>query len=201
MAPKKTGSTSMRSLLEREYEAVLWRKYPFQHLKPDSIRPDWRSEGPDFKHVCHLPVELADYFIFATIRNPFTLEISRFMHDVRHKYIEEDFAAFINQLVEAQDLPTLTRKLHQNTDYIPPLGCVKFRLHGIVRLEHLEEDFSMLPFRKRAFQFEHLHKSHGKRPEYTPELARIVKEAFREDFERFGYDHRSWSSTSNIMVM
>lgn len=201
MAPKKTGSTSMRTLLEQEYDAVLWRKYQFRHLEPDPISPDWRSEGPDFKHVCHLPEELADYFIFATVRNPFALEISRFMHDVRHKYIEEDFAAFINQLVGAQELPTLIRKLHQNAEYVPPPGCVKFSLHSVVRLEYLKEDFSKLPFRKQVFHFEHLHKSHGERPVYTAELARIVREEFREDFERFGYDPRSWSSTSNIMVM
>jgi hypothetical protein len=201
MAPKKTGSTSVRAMLEERYDAQLWRKYEFTHIETDQISPDWRSEGPDWKHVCHLPKEFSDFFIFATIRNPYTLEESRFMHDLRHKYIEDDFPAFIRQLLWTDQPPTLIRKLHQNDDYVPPPGCVPYRLHATIRLEHIDEDFQMLPFYQEGPKLDHLHKSSGKRPTYTPDLARIVRETFKDDFERFGYNPSSWCSPERLLMV
>lgn len=198
MAPKKTGSTSMRTLLMEHYDAILWRNYQFTHIETDVISPDWRSEGPDWKHVCHLPEHFSDFYIFSTVRNPYTLEQSRYLHDVRHKYIGPGFDHFVHRLDEGDKLPTLTRKLHQEPDYVPPPGCIKYTLNAFVRMEHLDEDFMKLPFYKPSPRFEHLHRSNATAPEYTIQLAQIVRRAYQDDFQTFGYDPRSWSSPSKI---
>ena len=201
MAPKKTGSTSMRTLLSEHYGATFFRDYPFKDFKDGPISPDWRSEGPDWKHVCHLPEQFSDYFIFATIRNPYTLEISRYHHDLRHQYIQEGFPRFVRRLVGAEKPPTLKRKLHQVADYVPPPGCVRFRLNAVVKLESMDEDFSRLPFYRPGLKLGHLHQSLAKPPVYTSGLAAIVREAYCEDFEYFGYDPSSWATYKNIPLI
>lgn len=201
MAPKKTGSTSMRTLLAEEYGAIRWRDYPDRNFTDESVSPDWRSEGPDWKHVCHLPERFSDYFIFATIRNPYTLEISRYHHDLRHKYIEKGFSNFIHRLVGVEKPPTLKRKLHQVPEYSPPRGCVRFDLHAVVRLEQFDADFRKLPFYKPGSKLPHLHQSLAKAPVYTTALARIVRKAYREDFDTFGYDPNSWVAEFCISLL
>lgn len=201
MAPKKTGSTSMRTVLTDHYNVMLWRDYQFTHIETDVISPDWRSEGPDWKHVCHLPQEFADFFVFATVRNPYTLEQSRFLHDVRHGYVPDNFGRFIRRLVDAHEPPTLARKLHQIPDYTPPVGCVEFALSAFVRLEHLDEDFAKLPFSKSNLVFPRLHAARIKAPGYTRRLAEIVKVAYQDDFNTFGYDPDSWPHHDNSCVI
>lgn len=188
-APKKTGSTSVRTILEEEYGATIWRDYPVLHFEDTDVSPDWRSEGPDWKHVCHMPERFAGYFKFATIRDPYTLEQSRYRHDMRHKYIDCDFETFVRRLENAQEMPTLFRKLHQEPDYEPLEGCVKFALDAVIRMEHIQEDFEKLPFYRPGLVLGHHHKSdRPPRPDYTRKALDIVRRSYQEDFEAFGYN-------------
>lgn len=202
MAPKKTGSTTVRTLLGENYNMQIWKDYPDNKaLRDRSVSPDWRSEGPDWKHVCHLPERFKDAFIFATVRSPYHLEISRYLHDIRHEYIDCSFDKFVRRLVGVSRPPTLFWKLHQNEDYIPPAGCVRFDLDVVLRLEHLNEDLKKLPFYKMEIVVGHHHKSYAKKPGYRPDTARIIKEAYREDFEAFGYDPEDYPTTRLVSLL
>lgn len=192
-APKKTGSTSVRTLMQENYGAEIWRDYPdpkFGQFGDMKVSPDWRSEGPDWKHVCHMPKRFANYFKFATVRNPFSLEKSRYKHDMRHQYLAPNttFAQFVKRLRRAEVLPTLFRKLHQEPGYKPIAGCVPFKLDAIVRIEHAQDDLEKLPFFKKGMKVGHLHKdTRIPEPEYKIAPFRIVKKYYQEDFEAFGY--------------
>jgi hypothetical protein len=162
-APKKTGSTSVRTLLQEHFGAEIWRDYPEPDFKDTEISPDWRSPGPDWKHVCHMPERFADYFKFATVRNPFSLEKSRYRHDMRHEYLSPNttFTQFLKRIrkVPKEMVPTLFRKLHQEPEYVPIAGCVRFRLDTLIRLEYVQRDLESLPFWKPGLKVGHLHKS------------------------------------------
>jgi hypothetical protein len=66
--PPKTGSTSMAKFLQEELSGI-----PLVHPK------DHPSKHPRFaQHSRYLPCEYKDHFKFATVRNPYSLMISRF---------------------------------------------------------------------------------------------------------------------------
>lgn len=202
MAPKKTGSTTVRTALAETYNARIYRDYPdARSLADGSVSPDWRSQGPDWKHVCHLPERFAGVYTFATVRSPYELEISRYLHDTRHEYINCDFGTFVRRLVGLTHPPTLFRKLHQNPDYTPPPGCVRFALDAVVRVEHLESDLRALPFYRGDLRVGHLHKSYAPRPAYSTDLAKVVQQAYAEDFAAFGYDPGNYPKTSYVKLL
>lgn len=202
MAPKKTGSTSFRTMLsDYHFETKIWRDYQFSNIKDNSARLDWRSEGADWKHVCELPEKFSNFFIFATVRNPYYIEASRYKHDIKHGYTSESFSSFLNKLRFVNEPPSLYRKLKQNPEYVPPPGCVKYKLDAVIKLESINEDITKLPFYRHNMSIKHINKSSISAPFYTAETAKIVAEVFAEDFDFFGYDTNSWKALGAISMI
>lgn len=172
LAPPKTGTTSMEHTLRTFFEGEIYKDWQDANVK--AIRYQ--------RHVNHVPEEFKDYFVFGTVRNPYTWEISRW------KFWDFNKVGFPEYVRSLRPHRTLCRLLHQNPDYSPPTGCVKFKLNGFVRLENIADDFHKLPFVDKVVPI--VHWTRTKHPEqvyYTTELANIVKRVRAPDFLAFDY--------------
>ena len=175
MAPPKTGTTSMADLLMAHYEGVLWE---YQETP--------RENGAFDLHGMGLREEWSDYFVFATVRNPYTHEVSKW--DYLYGRRTGSFEQHIKNHCEA-----LCVTLGQD----PPPGCVRFKIDAYVRMEHMQEDFEKLPFARKETKIEHLNKYSLLKPlnrsptrpyqPYTEEMVEIIKIKREIDFDTFGY--------------
>lgn len=74
-------------------------------------------------------------------------------------------------------------------NYTPPKGCVKFKFHKFLDPDDdFEENFNSLPFVNKPMVLPHEKKSPNEKLFYTQEMANIVLEKRKIDFEFFGYD-------------
>ena len=168
MPVTKTGTTSMEQVLS-EYGAT-------------------KSHGPVRnkywinRHDIALRKDHADFFVFATVRNPFSHEESQW------RYFEKELSFEEHIKTKCCYENTFWHKLKQDS-YDPPEGWVKFKLDAFVRLEHMEEDFQKLPFVDRIAEMPHLRKRQQDNSlHWTEEMLDIVRKNRRIDFLEFGYD-------------
>ncbi len=185
MAPPKTGTTSMEDHLTTHYEGVKWE---YQETP--------RANGGIDRHGMGLKEEWSDYFVFATVRNPYTHELSKWDYFRRMCWAQ-------HILKECESLYVI---LKQHEEYEPPPNCVKFKLNAYVRMEHMQKDFEKLPFAKKI-KIKHLNKYSLAKPfnrtktkpypTYTEETIEIIKTKRKMDFETFGY---STEPPSNVIT-
>lgn len=202
MPPPKTGSTGLINLLSNKYQVY--------------------EVGT--KHDIFLPTVFESFFTFATVRNPYTLMVSRFNHarrDSSHpahiEVTKMDFNRFVQwctgnlYLEELKNVKylLLSEWLKQNPNYTPPRGCSPVRLDAIIKLESLEADFNnKLPFvRERVtispnnigknhpiYRSGELHWNEGV---YTQDTLKMIMEWAKPDFDLFGY---SYDPPSNVLL-
>jgi hypothetical protein len=184
IAPPKTGSTSMDCYLKDYYEADQWKKCFVSCNKSDDSC--WR-------HIPDIPSEFSDYFIFATVRNPYHLVLSLYMNDIKTNPKEYSFEEFVIDRIPKKRF-LLTKYTCQHDDYKPPQGCIFYKLNQVVKLENMQKDVENLPFYKEGTFLQTLNESTSRKPNYTKELAKIVYESHKEDFYMFGYNENSWKS-------
>lgn len=175
MAPPKTGTTSMVDHLLTHYEGIKWETTK-------------NPNGGIDHHDMGLKKEWSDYFVFATVRNPYTHELSMWDYMKMRRVSWEDHMK--------HNCESLYVTLKQHEEYEPPPGCVKFKLNDYVRMEHMQEDFEKLPFANNT-KIGHLNKySLTKQfnksptksyPPYTEEMVEIMKVKRKMDFDTFGY--------------
>jgi hypothetical protein len=178
MAPGKTGTTSMQAALHKAgTKPSMWR---FMTPIPDT----W--EEVVSKHICHLPEEIKDYYVFATVRNPFKRQISRYLHGQKNrKPSQKEFEKFHFSTTNHRSCYHL---LHQQKGYVPPKGFVNYKINKFLKLETLEKDFNSLPFIDKKIEFPHKNKNPiSLNLKFTPEMVDHLTTTWQEDFEFFGY--------------
>jgi hypothetical protein len=176
----KTGSTSVDWLFKNRYHTqVLYHR-----------------------HRMWIPYDYRNYFIIATVRNPYTREISRYhwvkVHsnenkDTLHRLAKRSFSQYLRLLPP-------TYSLYHNLQYHvvsgdPPNQThnVPKRIDAILRLESLNEDYKKLPFAKPDTSMPTMnvtHKNFKRNLLYTDEDAAILYEKFNKDFTEYGYNKK-----------
>ena len=154
-------------------------------------------------HRMHIPEEYSqsDYFIFASVRNPYERMVSHYLHRNRHHVKSVGhwtFCEYIEQLSRnrlhwwglAADPPAVS--------WLESTGC-----SHVMRFESLTSDWAALPVWKNVHKIPKLRKRNSSsraerdwRHFYTRELAHVVFEHQRADFEIYGYDPDSWKFKS-----
>jgi hypothetical protein len=175
LPPPRTGTTTIASVLVREFDARIYGAWKAAHLKAT-------------KHAIHLPEELDEYFVFASVRNPYARVISQFAWWRSHGQTHKRFRPFLEELLPRR-AASLYFQLHQQPSYRPPEGCVKVRIDAMIRLENLQEDFQNLPFVSRGVDIPKLNRKDGRfdAVKYTRETAGWVRRYRRADFRICGY--------------
>lgn len=179
MPPPRTGTTSIFHALEAiGGQPFVWRSdtWPF-------------CEQNGLKHICHLPKELENYYVFASVRNPYTRQISRFLENWSQdrEPTQNDFVKYTFGEKTSQKL-SCCGWLNLLPDYIPPPTCVSFKIHHFVRLENIEEDFHALPFVDKRIAFPCKNKcKHEVRLKYDDQMQQHLFRVMKCDFEVFGY--------------
>ena len=188
MPPGKTGSTSVRTALEMMGgDPIIWG-----HSKYGKGTKWKHNEEGDITHSCHLPEEFSDYYIFGSVRNPYTRHISRYLHVVTTENrppTQYDFELFVKE--EIEKCKSCYEILNLREDYIPPTGCAPFKIHALIRTETLGEDFNRLPFVKKQMDFPHRYQNPNPGLFFTKETAQILQKYHIKDFETFGYSKES----------
>ena len=182
IAPPKTGTTSMEAYLKEYYEAFQWKEYSFDIKK---------NKESCWRHIPDVPKKFVDYFIFATVKNPYDLVISLYMNDIKTNPKNVSFYDFVVNRVPKKGF-LLTKYTCQNKDYTPPENCIYYKLNTFLKLENIQRDIERLPFYIKDTKIQLHNKSLGNKPFYTADLARIVHESHKEDFEMFKYSEPSW---------
>ena len=167
------------------------------------------DEGTGYNRRVMAIDELNSYFTFTFVRNPFTRLVSCFQqrfayNEDQHKFMAviamEDFVTEVKDFADfIHHLPT---KLDYNTDIhirtqagiAQELEELGGKIKFVGKMENFSQDFegirqkyNLLPVEKKnVSEHKALHKNW--RDYYTPELAHIVYERYREDFKRFGYE-------------
>jgi len=184
MPPPKTGTTTISSILFEEYEVDYW---DFKDTVPVRLEITDPKGYVWPRHIIHLPEELQDYFVFATIRNPYRHTLSQYWNQCFVKKKKVSMAGF-HKYLSAPRLQSFYHLLHRNEDYKPPKGCVHFEIHKYLDTERLTEGFNELPFVQTPVRLQHLKASIKDNLCYTEEMAQLVLEKRRCDFDFFGYD-------------
>jgi hypothetical protein len=189
LAPPKTGTTTMKAVLFKHYAAsISYVSKKHQKVVPVTDNP---------RHSPHIPCECSDYFIFATVRNPYARFLSEYCYwsargAMGKLSFEEYLCGRLKGWVPRRCRPGNPHQhvmLAQHDDYLPPSGCIKYKVNAFVRVEHLESDFAQLPFVEHMCKFPKLNKKSSLcKPMYTQRLADLVVEKCKKDFEMFGYE-------------
>lgn len=169
MPPQKTGSTSIADVIVSELDAYIYRDWSHELEK---------NHDGYLRHLNYLPEKFSDYFVFASVRNPYDRISSLYEETKNH-----------NQINNMPSLPPfdkyLARRLSYTNSMCGQLNLGEFEIHALVRLENIEEDFNKLPFVKDT-PIPHLRKSSTKH-RYSPHMASLVLSCHKCDFEAFGY--------------
>jgi hypothetical protein len=176
MPPQKTGSTSIAKVLVSEFDAVIFRGWEHDLEKHD--------DGY-LRHLNHVPEAFVDYFIFASVRNPYDRAASLYEETKAHNLSAglpslPPFGTYLSR--RAAEKNGMCDQLFST----PPIGCVIFDIHAVIKLENLQDDFNSLPFVKKDCTVPHLRKSPNNH-RYSPHMAKLILDNKKEDFERFNY--------------
>jgi len=147
-----------------------------------------------------LPADYSDYYIFSFVRNPFDRLYSCYKHKLgdpsspfARRYLfttitgNETFAEFVHKVCRIPDKVADRHFCSQsflltdrNNQLLPAF---------VGAFEKLDEDFSPIQKRFNLASLPHVHKTGGDdwTTVYTPELATLVYDRYREDCERFNY--------------
>jgi len=187
MPPPKTGTTTICHVLHKHFDADAFHNWKFprgrRHYRNKQAIPD--------KHLIHVPEEFKDYFIFASIRNPFSILPARFAlgKNLQSADARGSFPDFLKAVLPKMEY-SLFYQLRRHDTYKPPQGCVPFGINAYIRLESIQEDFDKLPFVKgQTIKLPHLQTRNppSRRPLFSQELVDLVLEHRAIDFEYFDY--------------
>lgn len=189
MPPGKTGTQSISTALKKiGAETFVWgiegcTTWEYQEpFDGEYIKTE--------KHKCHFPEELEGYYVFASVRNPYARQISRYLHGKRNGQTppsQEGFEAF--NCRPNTRTRSCYRLLHLNDDYVPPKGCIPFKIDHFIKTETAAEDFHKLPFVTQKINFPHTNKCWfpDTKLHFTPKMAKYLWST-SEDFEFFNYN-------------
>jgi len=152
-------------------------------------------------HTAYLTDEQNEYFKFTFVRNPFDRLASCYTHkivksdvDLRKNYWgfakiekQEDFSSFVKK--EAR-IPDMVSDAHFQSQYALLYQRGKPLYDSLGHFETLARDFEPIRERYDLRPLPHIHhmRKGDWRDFYTPELAEIVYQRYRRDFELFGYE-------------
>ena len=206
MSPPKTGTTSIRRALEIiGAEPFIWGEeegiWESHNPTADTHYFDPHGHG-SLKHRCHLPKELASYYVFASVRNPYTRQISRHLQEKWDRQFHcqnEDVDKILPSQLEFEKFTFGTRTspqfscsgwLNLYPDHRPPKGCVPFNISRFVKLETISQDFNSLPFVPEKIEFPHKNtcKYPGVSLHFTTRMSKHLFDTMKADFENFNYD-------------
>ena len=185
MPVPKTGTTTLSSVLFEDFEAKHW---DFNGIVP--IRKNIRDKkGIWPKHIIHLPKELEKYFVFSTIRNPYRHVMSQYWNFCFVQKQQTSMKGF-QEWLELVFIESFYNLLKISDDYQPPKGCVKFKSDVYIDVdEKISDQFNLLPFVKKPIMLPHLKRSIKNGLFYTEEMAALVVEKRKIDFDYFGYSY------------
>jgi hypothetical protein len=163
----------------------------------------WTKGGADVdgRHVCQVPEECRDYFVFAVVRNPYALELSRYNYwpDSKEWYWRggvpwpkrTTFSEYLRDYAPTFGLTYWTLYKQCNDPWIGR-GCVPFDLGAVIKLESLDEDFNALPFVKTPIRIPVRNASKNPLPSRYVKMEDVdrVYEMRKDDFLNFGYDKK-----------
>ena len=113
LAPHKTGTTSICGVILKQYAA----KFDPGVVSPVGLG---RAKG---KHIMHIPLKYNEYFIFASLRNPYHRLISLYLADFRKKRTKDSWAKWLTKNV------TFDKKSHKDRffgKYLLRWSVIKF---------------------------------------------------------------------------
>jgi hypothetical protein len=170
-APERTGSRGTANVLSY-----------FDFKLDGKIVSD--SKTYNYTHQCLYNELYNDYKIIVNVRNPYGRVLSIFQNYCGEFNIsKETFKRYLfEQVAYGKDSEIIHRPNFVKTpDYV-------------LRLEHLEEDYSKLPFIKNRFTESQIHwlSIHGKpitdwNEFYDQEMKDFVYKICKEQFDKFGY--------------
>ena len=197
LAPPKTGTSTLSHILKHHFDGSYWDFSDVFKIRTSYSQP---ANYHFARHLSHVPEALKEYFIFASIRNPYFHALSLYKHDVYYSGAissNKHFAEFLSS--DFLKNCSLVFLLNRHKQYEPPKGCVSFSIHQYVDTENLEEDFFKLPFVKdfcykrqkinmqERIEVPVLHKIHGNKIFYNDEMANKLIEQRSLDFKFFEY--------------
>lgn len=177
-APPKTASSSIIDVLVNKYDGQFW--------------------GRADKHENLLPLSLVDYFCFTSVRNPYQRGISAYNYLNRKRQAPLPLSVCKNRfhLISMTDyfsIPLRIRRFVTVGDDLStflsllPVGFVMPRLDHYIKVESLEEDFSMLPFVSGKQNVPRLNQS-VRDLGCHEEIFDFIRLHHQQDFARFGYE-------------
>jgi hypothetical protein len=156
-----------------------------------------------------LPREYEDYYVFTTVRNPYTRCVSLynfifvlgFWGTLYRQFPKEGipFDQYIDWITDGVlegvnwKIDVLKRSLKSSIFDQPynPKRHVPVRIDRFIKIENLQEEFSTLPFfenvPKEALETRYNSAKEVRQSHFPEELADKFYERFKEDFEFFGY--------------
>lgn len=184
------------AIFKSDEKQVIW----FRVFKAasETIKETLERQIPDLKEerTLNLPPEIAHYFTFAFVRNPWERIVSCYFHKIVTKRSNEfkecfdkDFDFFV-QFISKIDLTQSNPHIKLQTHLIPVEQC-----DFIGRVDNFDEDFSFVCSQigiekielPRIHQTAHEHYSHY----YTPKTRKIIAKLYKEDIEAFGFTFES----------
>lgn len=185
LAPIKTGSTTLEHALKENFEACLW---DFTGLL--EIRESHNDPLPKIwpRHIMHIPESIKDYFVFASIRNPFKHTLSQYLNRAWVKKLPTSTEDFENYS-KNHTLMTFYNCLNIKEEYVPPPGCFKFKINQYLNIDKNPEDsFNDLPFVDTPIKLLKLKKTHNHNVKFTSRSVNYIIEKRKIDFEFFNFD-------------
>jgi hypothetical protein len=174
----------MIKFLQDNYGGKIYQDLPKSHC---------HKFDRDSRHTCLLPERMADYFIFALVRNPYALEVSKHNYWPTSKEWEK-FGPFWS--VDASFSEYLykhsSRSLSMSKLYLPksaPKGFVKYEPDMFYKIEWPDSELLRLPFVDKPMNLPYRnHKVHKASSLYTnPDQVDFVYNLRKDDFDNFGY--------------
>lgn len=173
--PPRTGTNTMRHMLS-----------PWTKLERASSYPR--------PHITIWSPEYDDYYVFITVRSPFSrtvsfwrrlVEVMSHRTDRMRRLLDDGKISFGDYLQEPELISDL--KLQRYSEYLANVP----KVDQVIHLETLLHDIRKLPFYKHMPKPRHLNRRQNRRPWpsfYDEESVNIVRELFACDFERFRYN-------------
>lgn len=160
----------------------------------------YHTGKPWHRHPNKIPDKYKDYFVFCTVRNPYSRAISLWFSAIK-SYPKFDYCIvkpygkklmpFLRMLV--------SKKVGGNFGGLPMISMSKFldkvRVNHFLRFENLSEDITTLPFWKGDPPIFRRNVRGHLRPHWSsyfqdPEAVQLVKQWGDKDFEQFGYNEK-----------
>jgi hypothetical protein len=136
-------------------------------------------------HNWEIPEDLAGYFVFIVVRNPYVRAVSGWQHWASKKNISfDEWTQEIIQPIKGNVFPK-GRHWRRQTEILDEIGQDVF----LIRYDNLEEELNSLSFIDNiVLPFIGVQDYGDWRTHYTPEIEARIYQTCKEDFERLGYE-------------